>query len=108
VDAWTVTSDWDLPLGRWFSLSGELYRGRAIGGLGGGASGSVIFGGSPALPATAVLALNSAGGWSQLKFQPVEKLQFKAAFGKDGSFGSGFTGLTNALGLVHCNASVVN
>ncbi|HXB68512.1 MAG TPA: hypothetical protein VNY05_09720 [Candidatus Acidoferrales bacterium] len=105
VDAWTVTSDWDLPLGRWFSLSGELYRGRAIGGLGGGASGSVIFGGSPALPATAVLALNSAGGWSQLKFQPLEKLQFNAAFGKDGSFGPGLTGLPNALGLVHRNAS---
>ena len=105
VDAWAVTTDWDLPLGRWFSLSGELYRGRAIGGLGGGATGSVIFAGSSALPGTTVLAINSLGGWSQLKFKPVEKVQFNAAFGKDGSFGPGLTHLLNATGLVHRNAS---
>jgi hypothetical protein len=105
VDSWVVTSDWDLPLGPWFSLSGELYRGRAIGGLGGGATGSVIFEGSAALPGTAVLAFNSLGGWSQLKFKPMEKIQFNAAFGKDGSFGPGLTHLLNASGLVHRNAS---
>ena len=32
VDSWAATMDWDLPLGHWFWLSGEAYRGRAIGG----------------------------------------------------------------------------
>lgn len=85
VDAWAAMTDWDVPLGPWFALSGELYRGQAIGGLGGGASGSVLFDGAPTAPASAVLALRSTGGWSQLKFKPVSRLEFNAAYGKDHS-----------------------
>ena len=46
MDGWAATSDWDVPLGRWFSWSGEVYRGRAIGGLGGGPNASVLFSGA--------------------------------------------------------------
>ena len=88
VDAWAATTDWDLPLSRWFSLSGELYRGRAIGGLGAGGGRSVLFSGQLSDPATSVLGLNSAGGWTQLKFKPAERLQFNGAFGEDYPFGS--------------------
>ena len=83
VDAWAVTADWDFALGKGFSLSGELYRGRAIGGLGAGATGSVFF--SAANPAT-VVPLNNVGGWSQLKYKPVERMEFNAAFGEDEPF----------------------
>jgi len=88
VDAWAATTDWDLPLSRWFSLSGELYRGRAIGGLGAGGGRSVLFSGPLSDPATSVLGLNSAGGWTQLKFKPAERLEFNGAFGEDYPFAS--------------------
>jgi len=105
VDSWAVTSDWDVPFGKWFSVSGELYRGRAIAGLGGGATGSVIFAGPPAVASTPHIPVESLGGWSQLKFQPVQRLQFNTAFGKDASLGTRFRTLAEASGLVHRNAS---
>lgn len=89
VDAWATTADWDIPLGKWFALSGEAYRGRAIGGLGAGASGSVLFRGLPSLATSSVLALNSAGGWAQLKFKPLERMEFNVAFGEDYPFRQG-------------------
>jgi hypothetical protein len=93
IDAWAVTMDWDLPLGRHFAFSGEAYRGRSLGGLGAGASGSVLFQSTPTLGTSRVLALNSAGGWAQLKFKPWEKVEFNAAFGADNPFRSGLTRL---------------
>jgi hypothetical protein len=33
-----------------------------------------------------VLPLNSVGGWAQLKYQPLPKLEFNAAFGQDNPF----------------------
>lgn len=92
VDAWAATADWELPLGRWFTLSGEAYRGRAIAGLGAGASGSVLFTGS-SVSAGSVLPLDSAGGWSQFKFKPVQRIEFNAAFGEDYPFRSGLNRL---------------
>lgn len=88
VDAWAGTADWSLPLGRWFSFTGELYRGRALGGLGGGEGRSVLYSGALADPTTQVIGLNAAGGWSQLKFTPTEKLEFNGAFGEDYPFTS--------------------
>jgi hypothetical protein len=88
IDGWAATADGDLPMGRWFSLSGELYRGNAIGGLGAGIGRSVLYNGVLTNPATSILGLNSAGGWAQLKFRPIERLQFNGAFGEDDSFTS--------------------
>jgi len=78
--------DWNIPITSRFSLSGELYRGRAVGGLGGGIGQSVLYSGDPRDPATLVRGLNSAGGWSQLKFKPIPKLEFNGAFGLDNPF----------------------
>lgn len=86
VDSWAAVADWDLPLGQWFALSGEFYRGRAIGGLGGATGRSVVFSSSLQDPAALVSGLNSAGGWTQLKFTPLSKLEFNAAFGEDSPF----------------------
>ena len=88
VDAWAGTTDWEVPLTHWFSLEGELYRGRAIGGLGASLGRSVLFSGSPTDPHSSVLGLNSAGGWSQLKFRPTERVEFNGAFGEDYPFAS--------------------
>ena len=45
VDGWAAMTDWSVPLARRVSLTGEFYRGRAIGGLGGGVGRSVLFSG---------------------------------------------------------------
>src|SRR6266567_6341942 len=82
VDAWAGTAVWSFPFGSRLSLTGEFYRGSAIGGLGGGTGRSVLFSGPPLDPRTSVLALNTLGGWSQIKFQPMEKLEFNVAFGE--------------------------
>jgi hypothetical protein len=88
VDSWVTTADWDLPLGQWLALSGEIYRGRAIGGLGGGTAPSVLFSGVLTDPSTSVLALNSAGGWAQLKWRATEKMELNGVFGEDYPFQS--------------------
>ena len=73
VDSWAATADWDVSLYKAFSLSGEFYRGRAIGGLGAGET-------------SGILALDSVGGWSQLKVKPLERLEFNTAYGEDQPF----------------------
>lgn len=96
IPGWALTGDLNAPLGPWFSLSGEVYRGRAIGGLGAGVGRSVLYNGYPSDPATAVLGLNSLGGWAQLKFHPTGRLEFNAAFGEDQSFASDVRRFLNA------------
>ncbi|PYU62537.1 MAG: hypothetical protein DMG56_11690, partial [Acidobacteria bacterium] len=88
LDSWTSTVDLSLGLGRFFGFTGAFYRGRALGGFGGGIGQSVLFSGSLADPATRVRGLNSMGGWTQLKFKPTPKFEMNAAFGQDNPFAS--------------------
>jgi hypothetical protein len=86
VDGWAGMTDIELPLSHQFSLSGKLYRGRALGGLYGGIGRSILFSGDPASANTQVQALNSVGGWAQLKYRPASKWEFNAAFGMDNPY----------------------
>lgn len=86
VNGWAGIVDANLPLSRKFSVSAEAYRGAAIGGLGAALGRSVLFNGSLADPATSVVALNTVGGWGQLKFRATPKLEFNGAFGLDNPF----------------------
>jgi hypothetical protein len=86
VDAWAGTLDVNLPLGSRVEFSGQFYRGRAVGGLGGGIAQSVLWQGSLIDPGTDVYGLNSMGGWAQLKYKATSKLQFNGAFGQDNPF----------------------
>lgn len=88
VDAWAATVDWDIPLGSIFSVSGELFRGRALGGLWGGIGQSVVYNGPPEWASTATRGLNTVGGWSQLKVRPTATWEFNGAFGQDNPFAS--------------------
>lgn len=88
VDGWAGMTDIDLPLTHQLSLSGKLYRGRALGGLYGGIGRSVLFSGTPTLPGTEVQALDSVGGWTQLKYRPAKKWELNAAFGMDNPYAS--------------------
>jgi hypothetical protein len=86
TDAWAGTTDWTVPLSDRWEISGEFYRGRALGGLGGGIGRSVVFSGPLTDPSTRVHGLNATGGWAQLKFRQTEKLEWNGAFGQDSSF----------------------
>jgi hypothetical protein len=91
VDGWAGMTDWSVPLGRRFSLTGEFYRGRAVGGLGGGVGRSVLFTGDPN-PYVQLQAVNSVGGWSQLKLRASDRLEFNGAFGVDSPYASELRG----------------
>jgi outer membrane murein-binding lipoprotein Lpp len=83
VTSYAATADWNIPLSRWFAVSGEFYQGRALGGLGAANGQSVILTGTLSNPYTFVRGLNSTGGWAQLKYTPLERLEFNGAFGED-------------------------
>jgi hypothetical protein len=83
VDAWAGMTDWQIPILRRLILSGEFYRGRAVGGLGGAIGQTIVFGGDPSYSTTSIRGLDSAGGWSQLKFQLTPKLELNGVYAED-------------------------
>jgi hypothetical protein len=86
VDAWAGMTDWQIPLHRRVVLSGEFYRGRAVGGLGAAIGQTIVFGGNPFYSHTSLRGLDSAGGWSQLKFQLTPKVELNGGFAEDNVF----------------------
>jgi hypothetical protein len=88
VDGWAGTTDVTLPLGKRFEFTGAFYRGRAVAGIGGGIGQSVLLNGSFIAPATTFRGLDSAGGWTQLKFKVTTKLELNGAVGVDSPFAS--------------------
>jgi hypothetical protein len=86
VDSWAGTLDASVPLGKWLEFSGEFFRGRSIGGLGGGIGQSGLWSGPLFDPATEVYGLDAIGGWAQLKYKATAKLQFNGAFGLDNPY----------------------
>ncbi|WP_035359601.1 hypothetical protein [Edaphobacter aggregans] len=89
-DAWAFTADWRVPLAHRFELSGEGYRGRSLGGLGGGVYKDVIFGTDPISGATVWRGLNDIGGWTQFKSHFGRSLEANATIGQDNGFASDF------------------
>jgi len=88
VDAWAGTGDWLLPLMSHWNWSGEFYRGRGIGSLGGGAYRDAYnYLPSPGSPAE-TSGLDSVGGWTQWQWSSSETMQLNAAFGQDTGYGS--------------------
>ncbi len=86
VDGWAGTADLTLPLGKRVEFTGEFYRGRAVGGFGGGVGQSVLLNGSFIDPATTFRALDSMGGWAQLKFRIRSNFEINSALGVDNPF----------------------
>jgi len=83
VDGWAGMADWQIPLAARLSFTGEFYRGRAIGGIGGDISQSVVYDGNPKLAGTSLRGLDTIGGWSQLKLKATNTLEFNVAAGLD-------------------------
>ena len=98
VDGWAAAADWRIPIASRLELSGEFYRGRAVGGLAGGIGQSILFSGNPFDPTSTFRPLNSAGGWSQLKFMANPKLEFNGAFGVDAPFSADIHAFVTPIG----------
>lgn len=92
IHSWAVTGDWRIPI-KWFELSGEIYRGRALGGLGGGAYKDILTGKDAVTGLIRTRGVDAAGGWSQLKLRLGSTFEANAMFGLDNAFGSNFDGL---------------
>jgi regulator of replication initiation timing len=99
VNGWAAITDWRVPLVAKLELSGEFYRGEAVGGLGGGIGQSVVFNSSPANLYSDFVPLNSAGGWSQLKFLATSRLEFNAAYGSDNPFAADVRTFPSPVGI---------
>jgi uncharacterized coiled-coil protein SlyX len=90
-DSWAVTGDWRLPLAAHFELSGEGYRGRSLGGLGGGVYKNVLTGTpDPITGITPIRGLNAVGGWGQMKWKPWTAFEANVAMGQDSGFARDF------------------
>ena len=92
VDAWGAMADWQVPILPRLGLTGEFYRGRAIGGLGAAIGTSVVYGSTTASPIPAVRGLDTAGGWAQLKFQLTPKLELNGVVSEDDALTSDIRG----------------
>jgi hypothetical protein len=88
VDGWAGITDVTLPLGKMFDLTAEFYRGKAVGGLGGGIGQSLLLSGPIFDTSTVVRGLDSMGGWVQLKFKPQPKWEINLAYGQDNPYAS--------------------
>jgi len=86
VDGWAGGTDVSVPLGEFLDFSAEFYRGRAVGGLGGGVGQSILLSGSVYNAKTAIYGLDSTGGWLQLKFKPKPNFEVNFAYGEDQPF----------------------
>jgi len=82
VDAWAASGDWDVTLHRAFRISGEIYRGRAIGSLGGGAFKDYVSSASEHY----LDGLNAAGGWAQARITFAPELEANVSAGLDNAY----------------------
>jgi len=98
VHSWAATADWQLPIFKWFEVTGEAYRGRAIGGLGGGLYQDVVAGTNPATGLLQITGVEAAGGWSQLKVRFGPTMEANAAFGLDNSLSGNLYAITSYPG----------
>ena len=90
VDSWAGTTDWRVPLGTRFEISGEGYRGRALGGLGGGAYKDVLYGVYSSTGQNVYRGLNAIGGWTQFKARFSQSLEANASIGLDDGYADDF------------------
>jgi len=86
VDGWAGLGDWQIPLTQQWSFSGEFYRGRGAGGLGAGIGQTVLYGQSTPYSIAPIRGVDSAGGWSQLKWQITRKVEMNGVIAEDDVF----------------------
>lgn len=86
VGSYAVTTDWLVPLGSRFELSGEAFFGHAM--TLGEQSGAKVerhfaLSGLLYLPTTRVRGVHAFGGWAQLNYKARRDLDFNVAWGRE-------------------------
>jgi hypothetical protein len=112
IHSWAVTADWQVPLFNRFEITGEFYRGNALGGLGGGLYKDALTGTNAVTGLPQTNGVETVGGWSQWKVHFSPTLEANAGFGIDDAMSSSFDGLVltpggNSLQRFARNNSVV-
>lgn len=82
LDAWAGTADWRITLASPLEISGMFYRGRGIGGLGGGAFKDY----APYDNYMERRGLDDEGGWGQVKWKFSPVIEVNVAAGEDNAF----------------------
>ncbi len=86
VNSYALTGDWQIPLTKHLTFSGEAYYGQSI-NLGERSATSVdrlyAATGNVLTPTTEIRGIHTAGGWAQLNIKATRKLEFNLAAGKD-------------------------
>ncbi|WP_433964670.1 hypothetical protein [Tunturiibacter gelidiferens] len=90
LDTWAVTTDWRVPFNNHFEVSGEGYRGRGLGGLGGGVYKDILVGISPVTGQNSYRGLNAIGGWTQFKTRFNQSIEANVSLGLDDGFAGDF------------------
>jgi regulator of replication initiation timing len=82
LDAWAGSADWSMTLASPLEISGTFYRGRGIGGLGGGAFKDYV----PYDNYAELRGLDDEGGWGQVKWKFSPSMEANVAAGEDNAF----------------------
>ena len=114
-DAWAALVDWRLALRRPLELSGQVYKGEGLGGLGAGTYKDYVILLSKAANSSQTATykgLRDQGGWAQLKFHPRSWIEFNEVFGMDNSSASqlrsSFVDPTSAYAQLTRNQTVLS
>jgi len=83
LDTWAGAADWMLPVTARAQWSGEFYRGRGVGSLGGGAYNDDYTYVNPQTGNQEIGGLDSVGGWTQWKWRFRQTMQLNAVAGQD-------------------------
>ncbi|HEX4947252.1 MAG TPA: hypothetical protein VFZ34_11335 [Blastocatellia bacterium] len=86
VNSYAFTTDWQIPLGTRWELTGEAFWGRAINlGEAAGFRNDRLYAITGALnnPATQLRGVFSSGGWAQMNYKARPDLDFNLAYGQD-------------------------
>ncbi len=85
-DSWAGTVDARLLIPGRLELTGDFYRGLALGGLGGGTFKDFVYRTDPDTGGYYLHPLDDVGGWAQLKEEINQRVQLNGAFGIDNAF----------------------
>ncbi|MGA3370336.1 MAG: hypothetical protein ABSC48_01085 [Terracidiphilus sp.] len=111
VDAWAGAADWRLPVTAHGQLSGEFYRGRGIGSLGGGVYRDAYTYIDPVTYKSEIGGLDSIGGWTQWQWRFKQTMQINLVAGEDTGYASelreGMAQYSNALESYARNGSLM-
>ena len=88
INSVAVTGDYIIPLGSKMTLTGEVFWGRSLGGLGGSIVQGIVF----PIYGSRAIGVRSRGGWAQLQVRPINNVAIHFAYGLDDPYNEDLVG----------------